>query len=357
MTIIAAADLKKALKKLSVIEDALTVPCRGLVRIADGRLRAADTELTLEVLAPIKNETPFAVNLKQLNSAVSNLTADIELTYDPWDGEVLRLKSGRAKFEIPVVSADVFPELPAVNPEASYEVPTQTLMRLISYPLSASEGQGLDVRFPVIEVAELVGTIRVSGTNGVRIGLVTDSNDDPQIFPSRAILTIPLRAAEALAVLDDKAIGIEENPSHLFFVTPSAALIARKHTAEFPSYTHLLERQNAFEVTIQKAIDFANALKDVSGFVEEKRVTVRFADGATTISAQGRAKAEAEVTSSVAADPAFDREKTAHFKYNDLADFFNGAVSPVRVGTDADARVFRFTAQNREAFISALAQA
>jgi DNA polymerase-3 subunit beta len=269
-----------------------TIPILSSVRLeAHGdtlQLIATDLEcgLASTIPATVAQEGALCIPAKRLLDFVRSLAGD-SVTIKTSENHYATVTSGRARARIAGQSVESFPELPQA-PAAVFGMDARALSRTLSrvaFAISMEESR-FTLNGALLEVSGAL--VRCVATDGHRLAFV-EQDGATTAAPLKTL--VPKVAIGHYAKLADMSEGgarveMSADDGHLFFSVGSRLLIARKITGNFPDYTRVLPKGEAYVVVDREA--FAAAISRVAQFADERSRAARFAfgDGEIAITAQ-----------------------------------------------------------------------
>ncbi|MGD0497560.1 MAG: DNA polymerase III subunit beta [Bryobacteraceae bacterium] len=261
-----------------VVEKRTTIPILSNVKLqAEGdflTITATDLEAALTVRIPAKVAAPGVTTIpaKKLES-YCRLLPEGDVNFKVGDSFWTSITSGRSRTRIAGMSAESFPEPPAV-PEATITVPAAMFMTLVNRAKFAITT--VESRFTLNGALfnHRDGRLHLVATDGHRLAFVfaelAGQENTRFLLPSSAIRNLSQLTTGAEAF----AIGQDDN--HLFFRSGEALLTTRKLTGNFPDYERVLPKDAKIVVSINRA-DLAAALSRVAQFADERSHSVKLA--------------------------------------------------------------------------------
>jgi DNA polymerase-3 subunit beta len=191
--------------------------------------------------------------------------------------------AGRSRTRIAGMSAEGFPELPAM-PEAVLTVPVAMFLTLVNRVRLAitTEQSRFTLNGALFDHRE--GHLRLVGTDGHRLAVAAADLAGEQ--PTNFLL--PASAIRNLSQLTNGAesFAISQDDNHLFFRSGDALLTTRKMSGNFPDYQRILPKDSKTVVTVNRA-QLAAAISRVAQFADERSHAIRLSlkDGELEVSA------------------------------------------------------------------------
>lgn len=202
------------------------------------------------------------------------------ITISSSENDWVNIKAGKARFKLPSVSPDSFPELPKFETVAWVDMPAETMHGLIG-------GVAFCVPKPVANNNNISGiyldinsesTLAVA-TDGKRVCVATAVSDglivsDIQLLlPSEAIANVLRLLANAKG-----EIGIGSNDNALFFRVGNDMLSTQRSTGTFPNWKLVMVADQATKA-ILPAPEFSSALRRALLIAEDDNHTTKLSVG------------------------------------------------------------------------------
>ncbi|GAB3080173.1 DNA polymerase III subunit beta [Corynebacterium aquatimens] len=264
-----------------------------------------DYEVSSRVRIPAEVSSPgrVAVTGKLLADIVSNMPAKpVEVSTD---NSRLLLKGGSARFELPLMPLDDYPQLPTL-PEVTGRISTKTFVDAVSQVASAA---GRDDTLPMLTGIhmEVSGThIQLAATDRFRLALrslewdpVTDGIEAKLLIPAKTLQdnarTLDTHIEEPVEI----AVGSGDNVGGegLFGLhTGNRETTTRMLDADFPNIQPLLPKTHTSIASVEIA-PLVEAIRRVS-LVADRNAQLRmhFQPGQVTLHASGAENGEASET-------------------------------------------------------------
>ncbi len=268
--VIDKSDLQNVLKKaISATEkkSALPILSNFLLEAKEDKLIVQGTDLevhvSVSVFAKVEEEGVACVNAKKLTD-ISRLLPSNEV-YIKLEGNTLKIKSGRTKYNLPVSPAEDFPNLYPFPEENAFVISGENLQKAISKTLYATSKEESRFALQGVLFKSLDGTIDVVATDGHRLALYTidrtGTGDINIIVPQKALNELK----KLLTGLED--VEVAATDQYVFFRTKEWILMSRLLEGAFPDYTQVIPKEFSREIEVEKK-EFLDAVKRVSAVIE-----------------------------------------------------------------------------------------
>ena len=243
---IKATSLKDALTKATGhLKKAETIPVLAYVHlesVGENAIRITGTNLDVAVRVEVsanieKSGTACAPGIRLLD-LVRTLDEDVAISID--DNDWVSVKSGTAKFRLPAVSSEQFPDTPFLV-KKDISVPAKMFrdfIRLSSFAITTAPSR-FTLSGAKLEVS--AGQMRMVTTDGDRLALahaeIATGGEVSCLIPKLALGRIS-------RIIDPKDGDIEigEDQHHVFLVQGDWTMAARKLSGSFPNYEMVLPK-------------------------------------------------------------------------------------------------------------------
>ena len=257
-----------------VIEKRTTIPILSNVKLSAGAdsvtITGTDLDSALTVRIPATVAGPGVTTLPGKKLAdYSRLLADGDVSFKTGESNWTTITAGRSKTRIAGMSAESFPELPAV-PEPILSVPVRALTTLINRTKLAITT--VESRFTLNGALfdHHDGHLHLVATDGHRLAFAWV--ELPSVQGTKFLL--PGSAIRNLGKLSGESFAVSQDDNHLFFRAGEALLTVRKLTGNFPDYQRVLPKDSKITVTINRA-ELLGALARVGQFADERSRSVK----------------------------------------------------------------------------------
>lgn len=320
----------------AALGDALTwavraVPGKATIPILTGvLLEAADEALTLagfDYELSARTSAPAAVSEPGRVVVPGRLLAEVVRSLPPapvhlaQEGHRLLIRCGTARFELPTLAAEDYPELPAV-PECSGRVAAGSFAAAVAQ-VSAAAGRDETLALLTAVLLEVDGeTLTLAATDRYRLAVRELTwRPDPGVanvppttlIPART-LSETVRALGAAGADAELELRLGEVGSGLVAITAGPRVATtRLISGSFPNYRSLLPSE--FSARVEVAIgEFSDAVRRTALVLTRTgAVTVEVAGDELTISGEGLdAQAQEVIPASLSGDPVSVRFNPAY---------------------------------------------
>lgn len=268
--VIDKTDLQNVLKKaISATEkkSALPILSNFLLEAKDNKLIVQGTDLevhvSVSVFAKVEQEGTACVNAKKLTD-ISRLLPTNEV-YIKLEDNVLKIKSGKTKYNLPVVPAEDFPMMYPFPEDNAFIVSGDEVQKAISKTSYAASKEESRYALQGVLFKSLNGDMDIVATDGHRLALYTikrnGTGDVNIIVPQKALNELK----KLLTGLED--VEMAATDQYVFFRTSEWILMSRLLEGAFPDYTKVIPTEFNIEITLNKK-EFLDAVKRVSAIIE-----------------------------------------------------------------------------------------
>lgn len=209
----------------------------------DGSVTIIGNDLEIGIEAVISGDVrepgEIVIKAKMLGGILSAL-GGTSVSIETLDNNLTLLKSGKAKFEIPGIAADEFPDLPTVNEEYSVSIPGGMLREMIEKTIFAAAKSDNDpTRMGALLRIRKSGLTMVA-LDGFRIAL--RKADLPNDFEERDIIIPEKSLSEVARIIsdDDEEVKIIAAPGHAIFMLENSKLVTRLIEGSYTNFERIL---------------------------------------------------------------------------------------------------------------------
>lgn len=304
-----------------------------------------DMEATSSCGAEIENPGALTVDANKLREVVASAAAgsQISMELDGTDDPRLIVKSGRSRFKLPVLAADIFPKIPDDKWGATFSIEAEVLADMLSRTVFAA---GVDASQPALVGSHLKvdgDCLLAVGCSGRRFATVRNTlPDGAEKMPS---VTIPTKAAgQIVKLLSDGGEATVSASSNKFRAVVGGSEITCKvidydyldYTRGIPAdvpYTALCDRESLV-AGVRRAL--------IAGEQDSAGLGIKLTFTSGLLSLRGKNTAE-EATDEIEIDydgPEISFGLTAPYILDAVANL-DGAVIEIGIGADLPVTVFR----------------
>ena len=195
-----------------------------------------------------------------------------------------QVRCGKAEYNIPVMKATDFPELPEFEEDKSFSMEQGLLKEMINETIFAvSDSESRPVYMGTLFKLE-EGVLTMVSVDGYRLALrkeaVAGADVDNFIVPGSALADV-----ERICDDTDEKITVSISAKHVFFEIGETSLISRRLEGEFLNYKSAIPEKFRYEVTVDRQ-ELLRTVGRVALIVDDKtRIPIRltFADGVVNV--------------------------------------------------------------------------
>ena len=195
-----------------------------------------------------------------------------------------QVRCGKAEYNIPVMKATDFPELPEFEEDRSFSMEQGLLKDMINETIFAvSDSESRPVYMGTLFKLE-EGVLTMVSVDGYRLALrkeaVAGADVDNFIVPGSALADV-----ERICGDTDEKITVSISAKHVFFEIGETSLISRRLEGEFLNYKSAIPEKFRYEVTVDRQ-ELLRTVGRVALIVDDKtRIPIRltFADGVVNV--------------------------------------------------------------------------
>jgi DNA polymerase-3 subunit beta len=271
------ADIQDVLAKVQGLagrKTNLAITTNVLIRSegSDIGITATDLETGFEGHYPATIESPgsIAINAKKLFEIIKEFPTD-EISINETENQWIEISNKNVEFHIMGMNPDEFPDNPAIEDAALFEVESGAFGKMIDKTIFVS-GAGDDRRAHITgALMEIIHDVtpplfRLVSTDGSRLTKVDYIFEDGTQLPQIPTTIIPKKGLSEIGKFLEPGgsvqIGIKNNN---FIVKKSnEIIIVRLLEGDFPKYQDIIIKpENAFDIQLPK-IDFVKTLRRMS---------------------------------------------------------------------------------------------
>ena len=277
--IIAAADLKRALRPLS--------PVRAeTFQIGDHGVSAQDSDVWVINDCPISGLGTFSVNGKKLSSVLGRMSGEVEVTKEE---KSVVLKSAKARVELEVLNTKPLKLPPPPEKRQTIDLPEfkkALALAVASASSNKSAKFGGVVQLQTLPLAleeQSPSGYRIIGTDGQVLTVVRSYA--PLVSEFKVLLN--LEAASVVHIMDGSWVDIGETEDRLWLRSGSVQVFPSKPLKDYPNFDKII----GFIPRLQFGFHpdkWLDALKTVETLIDEETdkgaVSLQFNDGVVEFS-------------------------------------------------------------------------
>lgn len=200
-----------------------------------------DLEIGIEAVieGDVREPGEIVIKAKMLGGILASI-GDGSVSIETLGNNLALLKSGKAKFEIPSIAADEFPDLPTVDGEYSVSLPGGMLKEMIEKTIFAAAKTDNDpTRMGALFKIQKTGLTMVA-LDGFRIAM--RKADLPNDFDERDMIIPEKSLSEAARIISDseEEVKIVAAPGHAIFMFENCRLVTRLIEGSYTNYERIL---------------------------------------------------------------------------------------------------------------------
>lgn len=246
------------------------------------KFSATDLNFSISYKIPAENvgEGAIAISAKKMSELVSKLTsAQISLkTIDETDN--VKIKSGKAEFDVICLNSSEFPKLTNQNSDESFKTVIlnknefSKCIRQVIFAVSTQETQAVltGVCFNIQE-----NILEMASTDGNRLTRIKKElnekydEDISFIVPSKTLIEIQRIAS----LVEDENITLNIYKNKIIFQFENLVFQSRLIDGVYPKYQQLIPKNNDKKIIVDRA-ELINAIDRVSIFVNDRTGVIKF---------------------------------------------------------------------------------
>lgn len=251
----------------------------------DGNIRLAgvgqETGLECFISAAVESTGDFVVNAKKFGDFLRNLRDD-EITLST-EGDMLSMVCGVVSVKLPVIKADLFPDLPLMEKKRQFNMQPALFLDMVKKTAFAAAGpEGKEIQQGVLFEMEN-GVLNMVATDTFRLAI---RQEPVEGMKENVSFIVPKRAMEILETVmpadgDNVNIGIGER--HVSFEFGRKRIVSRLIKGEFLKYKTAIPSSFKTKTVvnreqIRKSVGLASILVS-----EKMRYPIRFSIDADTL--------------------------------------------------------------------------
>jgi DNA polymerase-3 subunit beta len=285
-----------------VVEARNTIPILTTVRLvaADNRLAVTATDLDIEVSGSIDAETGLGgagdiavcIDAKLLTGIVNKVAGgEVSIDADADGGVVLR--AGKSRFKLETLPVDDFPDMPAGDLPAAFNINLAALVAPVKFAMSDEE-----VRYYLngVYLRPLDGNIVAVATDGHRMSVHSAPLADE--FPA---VIVP---AKTVGLIPSGDIRVELSSTKIRLTSGDVVITSKLIDGTFPDYERVIPRNNDKIIAVDAGTLRAAANRVVLISNERGRsVKLSAANDSIDLTARGAGEASDSVACEYSNDP------------------------------------------------------
>ncbi|MEN6621529.1 MAG: DNA polymerase III subunit beta [Smithella sp.] len=235
------------------------------------KITATDLDfwMILDVEAQVHTPGKLTVNARKLSEVVSKLNAMAAVDFE-MNENILKLKSGKSKFELNTISADEFPTVPFIEGVKPIELNGNGLAELVgkvSYATDPKNGVLAGVNFNFDS-----NGIKLAATDGSRLSEVSS---DLGVTNESLNVVVPTKALGEFSKLFN-TVGDKSNPVYMTvneyqigFVLDNGILLARLLEGKYPTYQGIIPTESKHVIFADRR-EMVNSLDRVGTMASDR---------------------------------------------------------------------------------------
>jgi DNA polymerase-3 subunit beta len=282
--------LLKALQRIqSIVDRKNTIPILShvLMEAQDDQVffSATDLEVGFRCIYPRKIVQPkrVAIPAKNLYNIVKELPVNSAVRFKVFENFWIELASGKSLFKLVGQDSDEFPQLPQIQKEKSFSVPSGKIIQMIDRTIFAvsNDQTRYDLSGVFLEQIKSKGKVylRMVATDGHRLSMMDQEIEGlKEVHIDHGVILPRKGLFELKRVLTDDATlycCFMENNIVFWNGQKQTTLFMRLLDGEFPDYTPVIPKNNERKILLGREL-LLNSLKRISVLSAEHSRSVRF---------------------------------------------------------------------------------
>lgn len=342
-------NLAKALSNVAKVamanKNPLPILNNVILKTNDNRLTISATNLEIAVTekigSKIKSEGSITVPARLMQEYITSLPSgviNLEL-----DESKLHISTDQYSSTINGVSAEDYPDIPAVKDKISLNIPAQQFKKGLSQVVFAASNDDARPVLTGVYLNVINGSLFAVATDSYRLSekkLISCDQDISLLIPASAL-------NELLRIIPDSAetIEIQADSQQVLFRVEDIELVSKLLDAKYPDYKKLIPKEFSVVATIERN-EFISITKVSSLFARETAgsVTIKVDEDNSLVSINSIASQLGENKSSAKAEVSGEGEVTLNSRYlldalNSIGTkkvklCFNGKLEPIVITSD-----------------------
>lgn len=266
------------------------VPTRPSIQIlshvllvaADGRLTLSATTLEtfiqVRIGANVRADGAIALPAKTLTELVNTLPPDVvELALDERT-MAARLKCGGSTSTLKGLDAAEYPPMPSVESETAISLLGSVFRRMVGEVAFAAAKEDNRPILQGIHVEVSGRTVRMSGADGYRLGLVTTEIDEALDEDLNIIVPVGALVEASRICRPDEVVRMQVVGGKVYFIFEAVTLAAQLIDGQFPNVGQIVPKTSTTDVQVHRGSLLA-AMKRAEIFARDSSNTMRLRMG------------------------------------------------------------------------------
>ncbi|MEW6548510.1 MAG: DNA polymerase III subunit beta [Spirochaetota bacterium] len=255
-------------------KNALSIMSNVYLEASESKLviRATDVKVGFETSIPVEGLEPGSLTVfcDKLMGILTSMPEG-EILFEQDEGRVvLRPKAKKVRFQLKTLSGEKFPEIPAADKDAYFQVPAGEFKKMILQTIfSVSTDETRFFMNGVFMEKNQEGSLVLVSTDGRRLAFVKKgfSGGVPDFKP----VIIPTKVLSMLVkhLPEEGSLSVALTEKFIFFKFFSKTLTSVLIEGQFPNYQKVIPQNQNKSFKVKKS-ELQEALKRVSIFVEQK---------------------------------------------------------------------------------------
>jgi len=231
--------------------------------------------------ADIEEEGTITIPAKLFGDIVAKLPdEDVFISCEDaeeFENPYVNIKSKSGKFQLRGVPSTEYPDLPKLDDEVDYSLPSKCLREGLSNTIFASATDETKQILTGVHISQNVDRLEFASTDGHRLAVVKTFSEDDESFEDEFKLTVPSKTLKEVEKIigDNEAVSMMASDSLIVFSAGNTTIVSRSLDGGYPNYNQLIPTN--FEKTLvvnRKAL--IDSLEQVSVFTDLKNNMIKF---------------------------------------------------------------------------------
>jgi DNA polymerase-3 subunit beta len=231
--------------------------------------------------ADIEDEGTITIPAKLFGDIVAKLPdEDVFISCedaDEFENPYVNIKSKSGKFQLRGVPSTEYPDLPKLDDEVDYSLPSKCLREGLSNTIFASATDETKQILTGVHISQNVDRLEFASTDGHRLAVVKTFSEEDESFEDEFKLTVPSKTLKEVEKIigDNEAVSMMASDSLIVFSAGNTTIVSRSLDGSYPNYPQLIPTN--FEKTLvvnRKAL--IDSLEQVSVFTDLKNNMIKF---------------------------------------------------------------------------------